>query len=169
MAEAANPIFNRKATEKLRNPDDLERYIRVTSPSVWVVLGACVILLAGLLIWGLLGSVSTSVEATGAVVNNRAVCFLSAEEMAKVNVGDTANFGGTTMTVESISAVPLSRNEADAALGSDYLAATLLKSDWAYQVVYKGDVAYVAHGVPQTVSITVERMAPITLILKNWG
>ena len=34
-AKPSMSIFNLKASEKLRNPDDLDKYIRVTKPSVW--------------------------------------------------------------------------------------------------------------------------------------
>ena len=169
MPGPAQPsIFNKTATEKLRNPDDLERCIRVTSPSVWVILAACIALVAGLLAWGFFGSVTTSVGATGAVVENQAVCFLSADDAAKVHTGDVASFGGKTLEVNEVSLVPLSVNEAHSKLESDYLAATLVNGDWAYYVTFKGDVSGLDQGVPLAVSITVERIAPISLVLKNW-
>lgn len=65
MAQASPSIFNKRATERLRSPDDLEKYVQVTNPSVWVVLGACIALLAGLLAWGIFGTVSTNVSAQG--------------------------------------------------------------------------------------------------------
>ena len=38
MADEQNSIFTKKASDKLRSPDDLNEYVRVTNPSVWVVL-----------------------------------------------------------------------------------------------------------------------------------
>ena len=169
MPEAMSSIFNKKATDKLRNPDDLERCIQVTNPSVWAVLIACIALLVGLLSWGVFGSVTTRVVATGTVVDGQATCFLSADHVAKVHVGDNANFGGTLVSVSEIAAVPLSRNEAHNELGSDYLASALLPGDWAYQVDFSGDVSGLVPGIPQTVDITVEQIAPLSLILENWG
>lgn len=169
MADAPRSIFNKKATEKLRNPDDLERYIRVTNPSVWVLLAACVFLLAGILAWGVFGSVTTSVAATGTVVDGQAVCFLATDDVAKVDPNDDVVFGGVHMGVADVSALPLSRDEAGALLGSDYLTASLVPADWTYRVLFDGDVSGLAEGVPQAVSITVEHVSPISLILKNWG
>ena len=165
MAEATSSIFNEKAAEKLRSPDDLDKYVRVTNPSAWAVIGACVALLLGLLAWGVFGAVTTSVSATGACVDGTAMCFLPAEDAAKVHVGDVANVGGESMTVAGISAVPLSRDEAHGELGSDYLADTLFSEGWAYQVTFDGSTADLVTGVPLSVSITVERVAPITLVL----
>lgn len=168
MAEATSSIFNKKATDKLRNPDDLERYIRVTNPSIWVVLLACVFLVAGLLVWGVLGSVTTSVGATGVVRDGQAVCFLPADDVAKVHTGDVVNFGGSRLTVSEVATVPLSHDEARQELGSDYLTAALISGDWAYRVDFDGDVSKLAQDVPLTASITVERIAPISLIMRNW-
>ena len=90
MPEASRSIFNERASDKLRSPDDLDKYVQVTNPSVWVILVACIALLAGLLAWGVFGSVTTNVSATGVIANGQATCFLSADNVAKVSVGDSA-------------------------------------------------------------------------------
>lgn len=167
MAETVSSIFNKKATEKLRSPDDLDKYVRVTNPSVWVVLAACSTLLLGLVIWGVFGSVATGVTATGVCVDGKAMCFLSASDAAKVHVGDTANVGGENLKVDKIAAAPVSRDEAGKILVTDYLVSELVKGDWGYQVTFEGDTSDLATGVPLTVNITVERIAPISLIFRG--
>lgn len=165
MTDVERPLFNKKATEKLRSPDDLDKYVRVTNPSVWVTLVACLALLAGLLAWGLFGAVTTSISTTGVSINGEAMCFLSAEDLAKVDAGDAAIIDGEKMKVAEVSAVPLSRSEAQKILLNDYLVNTLMKDDWAYRVTFDGDAAKLTQGVPLSVSITVERITPIRLIL----
>ena len=164
MADQPN-IFNKRATEKLRNPDDLDKYVRITHPSVWMVLGACAILIVGLLIWGVFGAVTTSVSGMGVVVNGEAVCYLDAEDATKVDEGDTAVVDGVQMKVAAVSTVPMSREEVDRELQSDYLLSALMNSDWAYKVVFEGDTSDMTQDVPVDMSITVERIAPISLIL----
>ena len=165
MPGADRSIFNKKATEKLRNPDELDKYLRVTNPSVWVILAACIALAAGLLSWGFLGSVTTSVSATGVVENDSAMCFLGTEDAVKVHVGDSAYVGGESMKVSEISAVPVSKGEAGSILISDYLVSTLVQGDWAYWVMFEGDTSDLVEGVPLETRIVVERVAPISLIL----
>ena len=164
MPGASNSIFNQRAAEKLRSPDDLDRYVRITSPSAWAVVAAFVALLAGLLAWGVFGAVSTSVATTGASVNGQAMCFLSAEDAAKVNVGNAANVGGERTVVAEVAPVPLSRDEARAKLGSDYLVSALVDGDWAYLITFER-ADNLAQGVPLTVDITTERVAPVRLLL----
>ena len=51
-------IFREKSIERISSPEELNDYIRVTSPSVWLVLAALIILLAGMLAWSVLGTVN---------------------------------------------------------------------------------------------------------------
>ena len=175
MADLSSSLFNKKATEKLRNPDDLDKYVRVTNPSVWVVIAACVFLLAGLLVWAVFGSVTTSVSAMGSVVTMKktgepaALCFLNTDDAAKVHQGDVANVNGEQMKVQSVDKIPVSAEEANTLLQSDYLVSALVKDDWAYTAYLEGDISGLPENVPLTVSIIVERVPPISLILKNWG
>ena len=50
-------IFREKSINRVSSPEELNDYIRVTRPSVWIVLAALVILLAGMLAWSVFGTV----------------------------------------------------------------------------------------------------------------
>ena len=50
-------IFRDKSLERISSPDQMDDYIRVTTPSVWIALLALVILLIGILAWSILGTV----------------------------------------------------------------------------------------------------------------
>lgn len=164
MAQEGPSIFNKKALDRLRSPDDLDRYIRITSPSVWVALFAVIALLAGLLAWGVFGSVSASVDAMGTYEDGKVICLLGADDAAKVKVGDHAYVDGQRATVASKSKAPISAKEASDLLTSDYLVETLMEDSWAYVVTLDG-VKMDEEGVPFSVSITTERVAPISLVL----
>ena len=159
---SSNPIFNSRAAEKLRDPDDLDKYIRVTSPSAWAVVLALVCLLGGLLAWGVFGAVYTNVSSTGTCVDSKVMCFLSADEVAKVDVGDEAVVDGRPLKVSHVASVPCSRDEARRELNSDYLEYSLVKSDWTYKVEFDGDnVQGLEQSIPLTVNITTERVSPL--------
>ena len=133
---------------------------------MWIVLAACIALLIGLLAWGVFGAVTTSISTTGVVERGQTICFLSADDIAKVNVGDAATVGGVPVKVARVAEVPHSRDEAREVLSSDYLVSALLKDEWAYQVEFEGDTSQLNEGVPLKVSITTERIAPICLFLR---
>ena len=55
--ETKNTVFREKSIERVSSPEELNDYIRVTTPSVWLVLAALIVLLAGMLAWSVLGTV----------------------------------------------------------------------------------------------------------------
>ena len=167
MAEATSSVFNKKATEKLRSPDDLDKYVRVTNPSVWAVIIACALLIAGLLAWAIFGSITTNVITKGTYLEDETVvCFLPYEQAVTLNVGDEATVGGEQMTVGGFSKLPLSRDEAKEVLGSDFLTSALVADDWVYAVRLDGDGDYDFEvGYPINVAITTETISPISFLL----
>ena len=58
----ASGIFREKSLERVSSPEALNDYIRVTTPSVWIVLAAAVLLLVGMLCWSVFGRVSVHTE-----------------------------------------------------------------------------------------------------------
>lgn len=50
-------IFREKSMERVSSPEQLNDYIRVTTPSVWLVLAAIILLLVGMLAWSVFGTV----------------------------------------------------------------------------------------------------------------
>ena len=157
-------IFNRQALSRLHSPDDLDRYIRITNPSVWMALAAIIALIVGLLSWGVFGTVATGVDATGISLGGKIICMLDDDSAAKIKIGDHAYVNGQRTTVESKGRAPISEDEAYDMLKSDYLVDALMPEEWAY-VVTLGGVRVDAEGVPLTVNITTERIAPISLVL----
>ncbi len=63
---AESGIFRNKSLERVASPEALNDYIKVTTPSVWIVLIALVLLLAGMLAWSIFGTVEVHTE-TGSV------------------------------------------------------------------------------------------------------
>ena len=50
-------IFRQKSLDRVSSPEQLNDYIRVTTPSVWLVLAALILMLVGMLAWSILGTV----------------------------------------------------------------------------------------------------------------
>lgn len=51
-------LFREKNVKRVSSPEELNDYMRVTSPSVWVILISVVILLVGFTVWGITGTVT---------------------------------------------------------------------------------------------------------------
>ena len=50
-------LYREKSLNRMNQPEDLNDYIRVTTPSVWVVLIAVALVLAAILGWMIFGTV----------------------------------------------------------------------------------------------------------------
>lgn len=48
-------VFRKESLERVNSPEQLDEYIRVASPSVWLVIGALALLLLGFGIWSAFG------------------------------------------------------------------------------------------------------------------
>ena len=69
-------LFRKKSLERINSPEDLSDYIRVTTPSVWLVLLATAILLAGMLAWSILGTVEVE-GANGSIKEVHPISFVT--------------------------------------------------------------------------------------------
>lgn len=56
-------IFRQKSLDRISSPEEIDNYIRVTRPSLWLALGVIILLLAALILW----SVTARIEATTVV------------------------------------------------------------------------------------------------------
>lgn len=97
-----NEIFRKRSLDRVNSPEALEDYIQVTNPSVWLALGAVIILLIGACIWGFFGRMDSTVSASAIAENGTVTCMLSAEKTASVSVGMPVQINGLSGTVAAV-------------------------------------------------------------------
>lgn len=54
-------LFRKSSMDRLSSPEQLNDYIRVTNPGVWLVLAAVIVLLMGACVWGIFGRLETRI------------------------------------------------------------------------------------------------------------
>lgn len=59
MEEKRNTLFRKEALDRISSPEQLNDYLHVTSPGIWVVLMAVILLMAGVLVWSSVGTLET--------------------------------------------------------------------------------------------------------------
>lgn len=102
-----NGIFREKSMKRVSSPEQLGDYIRVSNPSVWMVLAAIIILLAGVCVWGIFGRLKTTVSAPVTVEDGQAVCYVSEKDAPSVKAGMSVTVDGHEYKVVSVSAEPV--------------------------------------------------------------
>ena len=95
-------IFRKKSLDKVKSPENLDDYIKVSSPGVWLLLVSVIALLAGACVWGAFGHIDSTVPATVCVESGEAVCYIAEEDIASVQVGATVRFAGQEAFIRTI-------------------------------------------------------------------
>ena len=89
-----NQIFRKKSLERIASPEQLNDYMRVTNPPVWIVLGAVILLRAGLLIWSGFAVIESKAAGTAVVSGGEAtVRFDDETAAARVETGMAVRIG----------------------------------------------------------------------------
>ena len=95
-------IFRKKSLDKVKSPESLDDYIRVSNPGVWLLLISIIVLLAGVCIWGIFGQIDSTVPASVRVENGQTVCMIAVEDVSVVKVGQTVKFGNQETVIKTI-------------------------------------------------------------------
>lgn len=53
-------LFRKKSLDSVSSPEQLNDYIRVTTPSVWLIMLGLILLLAGMIVWSVFGTVDAT-------------------------------------------------------------------------------------------------------------
>ena len=96
-------LFRQKSLDRISSPEQLNDYLRVTSPSVWIILLAIILLLAGLLIWSSVTTIESYVTGSAEVKSNVMNIRFDDQQFAKnVEKGMTVTVGDTKSTIATI-------------------------------------------------------------------
>ncbi len=99
----AKEIFRQASLDRVKSPEQLNEYIRVSKPSIWLVLAAVLVLLTGALVWGTVGRLETTVSAVAIMEEGQAYLLLRAEDAGKIAKGMAVRAGSETGETQSLS------------------------------------------------------------------
>ena len=97
-----NSLFREKSLERIASPEQLNDYMRVTSPAMWMVLGAVIALLAGLLVLSCATNLETLLPAEAVVADGVMEITLPASKADEVDDGMTVRVAGQEVTIDYV-------------------------------------------------------------------
>lgn len=163
-----------EAMDRVTSPDDLNQYIRVSSPSMWLIIGALYILLIIGLWWAITGDVLTTVSCQGICEGSVAYGYVPLENAAELKVGQEAliTIGDATVKgeVTGVSSVPLSPAQAAETLESPELAMSVVPPAGGVQVSVQLDANAALQPENKTLSsveVVLSDVSPIELVMKK--
>ncbi|MBR3224316.1 MAG: hypothetical protein IKF78_03245 [Atopobiaceae bacterium] len=174
-------LFTQESLERMQSPEKVDEYIRVSRPSVWVLVAALVLIVCGALVWGFTGSIAKTQSTKGVMYEedaNHILCLLPLEVGGQYLVGHEANIAlasGQSIqgTVIAVGEDPMSFEEVQKQTRSDWRFQTLWGDtqdlyQYAITIGYEGD-AQNAYGLQPRelvdVSVVLTDVAPITYVL----
>ena len=96
-------LFRKESVERFSSPEQLSDYLHVTSPAIWVVLTAVILLLASLFVWSGVTAVESYAAGTAEVRAGVLTLTLDdAESAARVTVGMNVRVGELTAPILSV-------------------------------------------------------------------
>lgn len=154
-----NGIYRKKSIDRVKSPEQLNDYIRVSNPGVWLVLAAVIILLVGICTWGVFGKLDTKVSAVGTSANGVMTCYVGNDDIGKIT-------GKMKITVEGKDYEILTIGN-KAIKASDELNEYLIylggfgEDEWVYEITAKTDLP----DGDYEAEIVVESISPMSFIL----
>lgn len=156
-----NQIFRKKSIERVSSPEMLNDYVRVSSPGVWMVLLAVIILLTGVCVWGIFGHLDTVFNTVCVCRDGKMTCYVADSDIGSVEMGMKITVNGKEYAITGIS-------ESPAAVGPDmgidayamYIGG-LEEGDWVCEVTAETDLA---DGTYEA-AITVDSVSPLSFLL----
>ena len=84
MEKSDQSLFRKKTVDKISSPEQLTEYLKVTSPRMWIILAAVIMVLAAVVVWGFLGRMETVKEVRVIVTAGRArIVTLDSSELER--------------------------------------------------------------------------------------
>ena len=128
-------VFRQKSVERISSPEQLNDYVRVSNPSVWMILAAVVFILAGVCVWGIFGRLDTVIDTVGVCRDGKLTCYVADEDIKTVKMGMKISVNGGDYEISGIAKTPI---EVDENFDSYAMYVGELKEgEWVYEVTAK--------------------------------
>ncbi len=96
-------LYRKESMDRIQSPEQLNDYLRMTNPSIWVVLSAVIVLLAGLLIWSAFARIDSHADGMAQVENGvMTVWFNDDAQVQNVSSGMEVTVGDSDSVIKSV-------------------------------------------------------------------
>ena len=152
-------LFRKKSIDRVSSPEQLDAYIRVPNPSIWMVLIAIIVLLVGACIWGVLGRLDTTIAAVAVCEEGTVSLYVKEGDQTAVQTDMEVRIGQQRSVVTEVSTLPVNAGEKL----SEYAVHVggFADDDWIYAV---GTDLQLSDGI-YTAEIVVESIAPMSFVM----
>ncbi|MEG1947753.1 MAG: hypothetical protein RR139_11715 [Lachnospiraceae bacterium] len=154
-----NSIFRKASLDRVSSPEQLNDYIKVSRPSVWLILTAIILLLVGACIWGVFGTLTTTCDTIAVVQGGKAVCYVTPSVAQDIAVGMELKASSSIGHITSVAAAPME-------ITADFDTYVLYLSGWKasdWVTLVTADIA--APDGTYNAKIVLENISPVSFVL----
>lgn len=152
-------IFRKKSLERVASPEQLNEYIRVSTPGMWMVLAAIVVLLVGVCVWGVVGHLDTTLKTVAVGENGKMTLYVREDAIDTIEPGMEVSIGESEYCIKEISVKPVIAGD-----GYDEYAlhvGEIQQGEWFYTVVLDGSYIEGIHHA----EIIVDSVSPMFFVV----
>ena len=156
-----NDLFRKKNMDRVSSPEQLNDRIRVTGFGVWLLLSGILLVLAGIVVWGIFGRLDTTLPVSAITQQGQTVCYVKEQSISQIQVGMAVDAESGTTTVASIAVVPVQVDDQF----PEYLChvGALSRGEWVYEVTLQDALG--EEGSIFAAQIVTESIAPLTFVV----
>lgn len=157
----ARNIFRKTSLDRISNPEQLNDYIRVTNPGVWMILCAVILLLFGLIFWSIFGQLDTYLPVGVVTENDQSLCYVKDADAQALKTGMLVWIGDEKFHITEIQKQPIQVDDSFA----EYLlhVGDLHEGEWVYIAAL--DHTYGEDGMIIQAEIVIESIAPVSFVV----
>jgi hypothetical protein len=156
-----NDLFRKKTMDRVSSPEQLNDRIRVTGFGVWLLLSGILLVLAGIVVWGIFGRLDTTLPVSAITQQGQTVRYVKEQSISQIQVGMAVDAESGSTTVASIAVVPVQVDDQF----SEYLChvGALSRGEWVYEVTLQDALG--EDGSIFAAQIVTESIAPLTFVV----
>lgn len=157
----ARNIFRKTSLDRISSPEQLNDYIRVTNPGVWMIMCAVVLLLFGIIFWSIFGQLDTYLPVGVVTQMDQSVCYVKDADAQALKNGMLVWIGDDKYYITEIQKQPIQVNDSFA----EYLlhVGNLQEGEWVYVATL--DHPYGEDGMITQAEIVIESIAPMSFVV----
>ena len=159
MEDKNKSLFRQESLNRLNSPEQLNQYIHVTRPSVWMIFAAIVVLLGGLVVWVYNGEIETYLTVITEVSDGNVYAYADSRDIDRIVEGCVAVVDGEYESY--VTGVSNSMVRVPESVSAEYL-----------ELTGRGEKAYVISienlGIPDGIyktELTIEDIRPLHYFL----
>ena len=149
-----------KKFKKVNSPEQLNQYIRLSNPGVWILLLAIVVLLVGVCIWGYFGKIDTKITTVAISSDYNSYVYIKETDLEKVKNGMNVEIVNNENKYEIVEIETTPEKVTDELSEYARHLGNFQIGEWVYKCKLNRNLREGTYGA----NIVVERIAPMVFI-----